>query len=345
MLSDLTRAIIDAFPEPAVLIAQNGRVAAMNAEARDLLSLGGEGRPYAVALRQPSVGAAIEAALARGDEGTARHVMAGPGTETVYRVTVRPVRGPDETGALCVFQDVTDREQVGQMRRDFVANVSHELRTPLTALLGFIETLRGAARDDAAARERFLGVMEREAARMNRLVSDLLQLSRVEAAERVRPSDPVDLVQVLAMTLTAVRPLAEAAGVELLFDAPRSAVVPGDADQLTQVFQNLIENAVKYGGAGKRVEISLALVEKGAAVAVRDFGEGIAEIHIPRLTERFYRVDSHRAREKGGTGLGLAIVKHIVNRHRGRLVIESAEGRGSTFTVILPELRDFRAAE
>jgi two-component system phosphate regulon sensor histidine kinase PhoR len=225
-----------------------------------------------------------------------------------------------------------------------VANVSHELRTPLTALLGFIETLRGAARDDAVARERFLGVMEREAARMNRLVSDLLQLSRVEAAERVRPADPVDLAQVLAMTLTAVRPLAEAAGVELVFDAPGSLVVPGDADQLTQVFQNLIENAVKYGGAGKRVTITLSQGDRGAEVAVRDLGEGIAAIHIPRLTERFYRVDSHRSREKGGTGLGLAIVKHIVNRHRGRLVIDSSEGKGSTFTVILPELREFRPA-
>jgi two-component system phosphate regulon sensor histidine kinase PhoR len=186
--------------------------------------------------------------------------------------------------------------------------------------------------------------MEREAARMNRLVSDLLQLSRVEAAERVRPADPVDLAQVLAMTLTAVRPLAEAAGVELVFDAPGSLVVPGDADQLTQVFQNLIENAVKYGGAGKRVTITLSQGDRGAEVAVRDLGEGIAAIHIPRLTERFYRVDSHRSREKGGTGLGLAIVKHIVNRHRGRLVIDSSEGKGSTFTVILPELREFRPA-
>jgi two-component system phosphate regulon sensor histidine kinase PhoR len=345
MESDLTRAIIDAFPEPAVLIAQGGRVAVMNAQSRDLLGAGGEGRPYAVALRQPSVGAAIEAAMAHGEEGIARHVVAGPGTETVYRVTVRAIRGHGQAGVLCVFQDVTDQEQVGQMRRDFVANVSHELRTPLTALLGFIETLRGAARDDSAARERFLGVMEREASRMNRLVSDLLQLSRVEAAERVRPSDPVDLGQVLAMTLTAVRPLAEAAGVELQFDAPRALMVPGDADQLTQVFQNLIENAVKYGGAGKRVTITLAQGEKGAEVSVRDFGEGIPAIHIPRLTERFYRVDSHRSREKGGTGLGLAIVKHIVNRHRGRLLIDSTEGKGSTFTVILPEIRDIRAAQ
>ncbi len=337
MQSDLTRALIEAFPDPAVLIGEAGRVAVMNAPARELLSMGGEGRPYAVALRQPSVGAAIEAALSTRQEALARHVVPAPGSETVYRVTVRPVAGLGQAGVLCVFRDVTDQEQVGQMRRDFVANVSHELRTPLTALLGFIETLRGAARDDAAARARFLGVMEREASRMNRLVSDLLQLSRVEAAERLRPSDPVDLAQVLAMTLTAVRPLAEAAGVELRLEAPPALVVPGDADQLTQVFQNLIENAVKYGGAGKRVEVRLVRGPRGAEVAVRDHGEGIAAIHIPRLTERFYRVDSHRSREKGGTGLGLAIVKHIVNRHRGRLTIDSTEGQGSTFTVTLPD--------
>ena len=237
-------------------------------------------------------------------------------------------------------------EQVGQMRRDFVANVSHELRTPLTALLGFIETLKGAARDDPAARERFLTIMEREAERMNRLVRDLLQLTRVEAEERVRPTETLDIVAPLTQVVTAtLRQMADSAGVTIDSDrrAGGRSCVAADADQMTQVFQQPDRECGEIRRAGPDGDDRVApearnrsLRGPAVRIDVTDQGEGIDPMHLPRLTERFYRVDSHRSREKGGTGLGLAIVKHIVNRHRGRLLIDSEKGKGSTFSVILP---------
>ena len=257
------------------------------------------------------------------------------GQEAVFQVTV----SDQGEAVLCVFRDVTEEERAGEMRRDFVANVSHELRTPLTALMGFIETLKHAAKDDPKARDMFLGIMEAEAGRMNRLVRDLLQLSRVEAEERVRPKEAVALKPLLEGVIGSLKGVAERKGdrVELSGDP---AVVPGDADQLTQVFTNLIENALKYGAAGQVVRVSLSPEEtvRGPAVRVEvaDQGEGIDPVHLPRLTERFYRVDSHRSREMGGTGLGLAIVKHIVSRHRGWLRVESVVGEGSRFSVVLP---------
>ncbi|MDO5530306.1 MAG: ATP-binding protein, partial [Paracoccus sp. (in: a-proteobacteria)] len=229
-------------------------------------------------------------------------------------------------------------------------NVSHELRTPLTALMGFIETLRGPARNDENARDEFLSIMEREASRMNRLVHDLLSLSRVESEERRRPAQSLDLTALVQGVIETLTPHARSRGVEIAFDASAGAVMlPGDPDQLAQVFHNLIENATKYGAAGKEVTITITRIEREPvlrgpawAVAVTDRGEGIDPIHLPRLTERFYRVDTHRSRQQGGTGLGLAIVKHIINRHRGRLRIESEPGKGASFTVILPERQDRR---
>ncbi len=344
MENQLLRSVIDALPQPAFVVTRAERIVVVNAAARGLLGPNAEGRHYGMSLRQPSVVAVIEAALQRGEAGQGRFTVLGPSSESVYRLLVKPVSGDGEDGALCVFEDISDAEQMGQMRREFVANVSHELRTPLTALLGFIETLRGAAKDDPVARDRFLGIMEREAGRMNRLVSDLLHLSRVEAAERLRPAAAVDVVATLMTTVATLRAMTEAAGARVeVSGEPGPVMVPGDSDQLVQVFQNLIENAVKYGGPGGVVSITLRRAQEPAiggavvVIAFTDQGEGIDALHIPRLTERFYRVDTHRSREKGGTGLGLAIVKHIVNRHRGRLRIESALGQGSTFTVILPE--------
>ncbi|MBC2835380.1 ATP-binding protein [Paragemmobacter straminiformis] len=334
------RAMADAVPLPMIVIGQDERILAANPAATTLFGAGIEGRHHLLTLRQPALQSAIAAALTEGRGGQARHVIPGPSQDVAYRVTVSPVAGPG--AAALTFEDVTEAEQMGQMRRDFVANVSHELRTPLTALLGFIETLRGAARDDAAARDRFLAIMEREAERMNRLIRDLLHLSRVESEERVRPTDRVDIAALLASALALLRPLAEAQNVTLTttgLDGPLP--VPGDADQITQVLTNLIENAVKYGGAGGKVTIRLSREAlprgPGLRIDVIDTGEGIESQHLPRLTERFYRVDGHRSREKGGTGLGLAIVKHIVNRHRGRMRIESEKGKGSVFTVVLPE--------
>ncbi len=333
-------AVLDGIPLPALIVGQDERLSAMNAPAQAIFGSNMLGRHHAICLRHPEVQTALMAALTQGRAGVARQVVPGPSQDVVHRVTVTPL--PRQAGALCVFEDLSEVEQMGQMRRDFVANVSHELRSPLTALTGFIETLKGAAKDDPAARERFLTIMEREAGRMNRLIRDLLHLSKVEAEERVRPTTRVDLLDILKSTMATLRPTAETANVALRLEvAPGLATeLPGDADQLVQVFQNLIENAVKYGGAGGEVVVRVAADYLPRSPAVRveviDKGEGMDPLHLPRLTERFYRVDGHRSREKGGTGLGLAIVKHIVQRHRGRLKIESAKGKGSTFTVLLP---------
>ena len=334
-------ALIAGIPMPLVLVGHDARIQRANPPAVALLGEGVEGRHYMTAIRQPEVVALIDRVLAGGEGGQARYVVTGPSRDTVYRVLVAPLAGE---GASLAFEDITDIELSSAIRRDFVANVSHELRTPLTALLGFIETLKGAAREDPGARDRFLTIMEREATRMNRLVGDLLSLSRVEAEERVRPGERVDIGALASSVAATLRGMANEAGVAIeVIGAASGLEIPGDHDQLTQVLHNLIENAVKYGAAGKRVTVEVtreahvpALRGPGVTVAVIDRGEGIDAIHLPRLTERFYRVDNHRSREKGGTGLGLAIVKHIVNRHRGRLKIESTKGEGSRFAITLP---------
>jgi two-component system phosphate regulon sensor histidine kinase PhoR len=228
------------------------------------------------------------------------------------------------------------------MRADFVANASHELRTPLAALTGFIDTLLGPARDDVAARARFLAIMKTQANRMARLIDDLLSLSRVELIEHMHPESPVDLVPIVRQVVDGLQTLATDRNVEVNVTPPEKPVlVAGDRDELTRVFENLTENALKYGASGKRVDIGFAqdAARDGSAealVTIRDYGPGIAAEHIPRLTERFYRVDVKQSRAEGGTGLGLALVKHILIRHRGRLVIESEAGKGATFTARLP---------
>ena len=226
------------------------------------------------------------------------------------------------------------------MRADFVANASHELRTPLAALSGFIETLQGPARDDAKARQRFLAIMQEQAKRMARLIDDLLSLSRIELNAHRRPDTSVDLVPIVRQVVDSLQTLARDRGVIVTVEAAPTLMVPGDHDELVRVFENLVENALKYGAPGKRVDIVLTVGpsdgEPEAQVSVRDYGPGIAPEHLPRLTERFYRVDVRESRAQGGTGLGLALVKHILNRHRGRLSIESATGAGATFVVHLP---------
>lgn len=328
--------LLHGVPMPAMLIQREDRVVACNPLANALLGDGIVGRNPAVAVRTPAVLEAISAAARGGGVHEARMTIRRDGQEQLFQVTVSAQGGGM---VLCVFRDISEAEKAGAMRRDFVANVSHELRTPLTALIGFIETLRHAARDDPAARDRFLGIMEHEAGRMNRLVRDLLHLSQVEANERVRPRDRVDVRPLLEGVIASLRGVAERTGASVVLSG-EGAVVPGDGDQLTQVFTNLIENALKYGTAGQVVKVTLTVEEtvRGPAVRVEvaDQGEGIDPVHLPRLTERFYRVDSHRSREMGGTGLGLAIVKHIVSRHRGWLKIESEPGEGSRFSVILP---------
>lgn len=328
--------VLSGLPMPAILVAREDRVLACNALAQGLFGPAILGRNPAMAVRTPGVLQAIGEVGRGGGVREARMTLRREGQEQLFQVTVS---AQGEGLVLLVFRDVTEEEKAGAMRRDFVANVSHELRTPLTALMGFIETMKHAAKDDPKARDMFLGIMEHEAGRMNRLVRDLLQLSRVEAEERVRPKGEVELVPLLQGVISSLQGVAEKSGdrVELTGEP---VTVPGDHDQLTQVFTNLIENALKYGAEGQVVRVTLAPEDtvRGPAVRVEvaDEGEGIDPVHLPRLTERFYRVDSHRSREMGGTGLGLAIVKHIVSRHRGWLRIESEKGQGSRFQVVLP---------
>ncbi len=341
-----TEGLLAALPVPVLLIGAGGKVQVANPAAVVLFGPDVGGRQAATFLRQPAFLEGLETCLVRNAPKTVPLKLPGKSaTELKMLAHLSPARDLDgRGGVLASFEDQTNVEQAEAMRRDFVANVSHELRTPLTALVGFIETLKGPARDDAAARERFLGIMQREAGRMIRLVNDLLSLSRVEAEERRRPSDSVDVMAILRSVQATLRPQAEAAG--LVFEIAGEAVsvnVPADADQLVQVFHNLAENAIKYGASGGLVRLAVTAIGHDAQiggpavqVAVEDHGEGIEPMHLPRLTERFYRVDTHRSRDKGGTGLGLAIVKHIVNRHRGRLKIESAPGKGSRFIVLLP---------
>jgi len=242
---------------------------------------------------------------------------------------------------LMTFHDLTPLRRVEEMRADFVANASHELRTPLAALSGFIETLQGSAKDDARARERFLPIMQEQARRMARLIDDLLSLSRIELNAHRRPDTAVELAPIVRQVADSLQTLARDRGVSVQVDAANTFRVPGDRDELVRVFENLVENALKYGAVGKRVDIAVGRGEspdgeEEALVSVRDYGPGIAPEHVPRLTERFYRVDVRESRAQGGTGLGLALVKHILNRHHGRLSIESLPGAGATFTVYLP---------
>lgn len=344
MLPETLSSLITVLPMPVVIVGPNERVAEVNEAAIRLFGSDGRGMHYITVFRQPAILDAIEQTVRDGTVRQTRYLGTEGRKDTYWQVTVGAVPMQVGRGVVLSFEDMTAVEESSQIRRDFVANVSHELRTPLTALLGFVETLKGAARDDPEARNRFLGIMEKEAGRMARLVDDLLWLSRVEQEERVRPRDMVDLSAILDRVVAALTPVADKAGVRLVVERPENLPeIPGDNRQLQQIITNLIENAVKYGGNDKQVEIGLSgpaeepsLRTSGVRISVTDHGEGIAPHHIPRLTERFYRVDNHRSREMGGTGLGLAIVKHMVNRHRGRLRIDSELGVGSRFTVILP---------
>ena len=340
--------LIEILPHAALIIGADERILAINPEARRILGGHALARPFVTVLRQPDFSTAIESALRGQQPDPVRlRLLTRDGAHTLQmaHIIALPASLSSKGGVLVSFEDITALESAIEMRRDFVANVSHELRTPLTALMGFVETLRTAARDDPKARDRFLTIMEREAARMNRLVGDLLSLSRVEGDERMRPTSKVDISAVLRGVMQTLEHSAQAANVALIRDGETGEhILPGDCDQLTQVFTNLIENAIKYGGQGGEVRITLSKIKSepvlrgpGLRIEVSDRGEGIDPLHLPRLTERFYRVDTHRSREKGGTGLGLAIVKHIVARHRGRLRIDSTPGEGSRFTVILPE--------
>ncbi len=387
---DVSESIVEALHDPLVLVGADRRGVLANQAARGLFGDRIIGRDLAESLRNPGVLEAVDAVLGGAASRIVEFSLPVP-VERLFEVRVKPFRrrppppdggqsvAPPEGGqsvappdggrsatppepgagrmAILTLHDITALRRSEQMRADFIANASHELRTPLSSLLGFIETLRGPARDDPEAQDRFLAIMHDQASRMARLVNDLLSLSRIELDEHMPPSGRVDVLDRLDGVMAALELKAAARGIRLRLEAPDGLPpVVGDEDQLTQVFQNLVSNAIKYTREGTDVTVTVAIADgtvvgfagppalagRGGrgrpmmAVAVRDHGEGIARTHLPRLTERFYRVDAARSRAMGGTGLGLAIVKHILNRHRGRLTIESEVGVGSTFTVYLP---------
>jgi len=341
---DFLRAVVAGLPDPVVALDRDGRVLALNERARALAPALRQGEPVAFALRMPELIEAIGRAAAEDEEQRVVYSERVP-VDRWFETIVMPVkREPNATQpdlVLMTFHDLTPLRRVEEMRADFVANASHELRTPLAALLGFIETLQGSAREDAKARERFLAIMQEQARRMARLIDDLLSLSRIELNAHRRPDTPVDLVPIVRQVVDGLETLARDRGVTVTIDAASALPVLGDHDELVRIFENLVENALKYGAAGKRVDITIgpglsADGEPEAQASVRDYGPGIAPEHLPRLTERFYRVDVTESRAQGGTGLGLALVKHILNRHRGRLTIDSAPGAGASFTIHLP---------
>ena len=331
------KATVDALPHPAFVLDAASVVRHANAEAEHAFPATRIGDPFTLTFRAPDIGAALRALPALG-RTSVTHREPGEG-EAIHEISFGSIVRPGEPHmALVMFEDVTGRLAIERMRADFVANASHELRTPLASLTGFIETLLGPARNDPAAAERFLKVMLEQAERMRRLIDDLLSLSRVEMRAHRRPTEAVELAGILRHVADALTPLAAEEGVVIVVDAATSVPVRGDRDELVQVFQNLVENAIRYAASGKRVEIALAMrsAPATAVVEVRDFGPGIAPEHLPRLTERFYRADIASSRERKGTGLGLAIVKHILTRHQGRLDVTSRLGEGAVFTVELP---------
>jgi two-component system, OmpR family, phosphate regulon sensor histidine kinase PhoR len=363
------REILEHLPLPVLLVGPGGRIERANPAAHEFLGLGNDSGLLSASLRQPKVLEAVSAVL-QGDKARIVDYSTLAPIESHVRVHVIPLKA-EEPGsypwrALLVLADETSSKRAERMRADFLANASHELRTPLASLAGFIETLRGHARDDIAARDKFLSIMQDQTERMRRLINDLLSLSRVEMDEHVPPSGEADLAAMALDTIDSVGPLAKPKGIRIDFEGDRNAPVIGERDQLFEIAQNLIENAIKYSEPGSRIicdihadigredierltgslgpdagRLTIAAPGRSAGMRfamlrVRDAGKGIERRHLPRLSERFYRVDGQKSGPREGTGLGLAIVKHIVSRHRGGFFVESLPGDGSVFSVSIP---------
>jgi len=328
-------ALAEALPDPALVLDAEARVLIANPMAREAFDHDPAGEPLSAAIRAPAILQAVQQVAAGAAAVQVDYEQRVP-MERRFEAVIAPIRGKGAAAVLILLRDLTRQQQVERMRADFVANASHELRTPLASIIGFIDTLKGAARDDAKARGRFVDLMQTQAERMRRLVDDLLSLSRIEMNAHRRPTEKVELGAIARQASDLLASEAEEAGVEIHIDCPALVSVTGERDELLQVVANLVENAIKYGAAGKTVEITVGCAGADASIAVTDHGPGIAPEHLPRLTERFYRVSVTDSRARGGTGLGLAIVKHILNRHRGKLKIDSEPGHGSTFTVHLP---------
>ncbi len=336
---DFVDHLVAALPDPILILDSNGIVIKANANAEEMLEMAPVGMHLSQTIRAPAVLEAVTRAMSQGESLNVDYEMRGP-LARHFEVYVSPIASAqvESPAVLLVLKDLTREQQIERMRSDFVANASHELRTPLASLSGFIETLQGAARSDETAREKFLILMRTQAERMRRLIDDLLSLSRIEMNVHLRPSAKVDLAQVARHVCDLLSSMAQEEKVELQINLNSPLEVAGEWDELVQVVLNLIENAIKYSGPGKIVKIEGGTETGFVTLSVIDQGRGIAEEHIPRLTERFYRISVQESRSRGGTGLGLAIVKHILNRHRGRLLVTSKLGHGSRFTIRLPSL-------
>jgi two-component system phosphate regulon sensor histidine kinase PhoR len=365
----LAEGVAEALPEPLFILDASGVVEHANPAAEEFLNARGvEGRHFAATLRAPNVFEAVEA-IAKGDAARVVDFTTIGSVERHCRAFVAPLRGGEGAERILVYvRDLTSERRVEQMRADFVASASHELRTPLASLLGFIETLKGHAKNDPEAREKFLSIMQAQAERMQRLVADLMSLSRIELHEHVPPRERIDLAEVAEDVIESLKPMFEQSAAIVDFEnlAGGPIDIVGDRDELFQSIQNLLDNAAKYGGDPAMIKVKTgrgaapALAQDGevshragdtaaqvaarlgrdlseiAFVQIRDFGPGIERGDLPRLTERFYRVNIERSKKAGGTGLGLAIVKHIVNRHKGGLQVESRLAGGTAFTCYLP---------
>ena len=337
--------LVEAIPDPAMVLDASSTILHHNPAAEALFGKPVASLPLEHVSRDPELIMAVESGLETGRTRTVRIVPNSSGKRHLMAV-VAPLGARESGGAnavLITIRDLSDQHRLLEMRSDFIANASHELRTPLASVRGFIETLQGPARNDEVARMRFLGIMASQAERMTRLIDDLLLLSRVEEKAYLVPTGTVEINELVAHVVQTLGPLAEEKEYTVtVTPAVRHASVKGDPDELFQVFQNLIENAVKYGSVGGSVSVDCRLVQPTPAsserivVTIADDGPGIASEHVPRLTERFYRVNADQSRTVGGTGLGLAIVKHVLNRHQGELSVESQLGVGSSFRVTLP---------
>ena len=338
------KSIVDAMAVPAMVLSPDLRILQSNADAEQYFDRRLVGIDVVRILRQPEVRSLLTRVAELGTRQTT-DVVIHRTTARTFLVAVGPLRNgdPQRPNLLMTLTDISDQLDAERSRSTFVANVSHELRSPLTTLLGAVETLQGPARDNPKARERFLGLMQLETRRMSRLVGDLLNLAKQEAKEHRRPETPIDINRVLSQVRDALEASEDYREGRIQIQTLENARVRGSEDDLFEAFRNVVENALRYSPPDSEVwiEVTRRRAEPGAGrdrliIEVRDFGDGIETAHLPHLTERFYRVDKGRSREMGGTGLGLAIVKHIVNRHEGRLSINSRTGKGTTVRILLP---------
>ncbi|TAH35300.1 MAG: PAS domain-containing sensor histidine kinase [Alphaproteobacteria bacterium] len=345
--------LMESLPEPVMVLDPELHILRANNSARELFPDLLVSKNLITILRDPQLLETCQRSIASGQEDDIEVHLSVP-VERTFQARVKPIqhRGftlqERKSALLLSLNDITTIKRTEQMRADFVANVSHEMRTPLASVLGFVETLQGPASNDAAAQKNFLKIIETQAKSMSRLVEDLLSLSRIEMREHHQPEDAVEIEPVLNNIAVMLQMQIKQKNMTLQIKTDENLPqVQGDADELFQVISNLVTNAIRYGRPGTPVIVEAGQTtdippqfplsqEKVVFVSVSDRGMGISAQHIPRLTERFYRVDKARSREVGGTGLGLAIVKHILNRHRGCLVVESQENVGSKFTIYLP---------